>query len=258
MTICSGYFDASGKLSGFAAVTLGGFASPMKKWDAFDDAWQRALDTEGVKQFHATDFAASQGEFKAWKGDRQRRSRFVRSLLFAIKRNTNRMLSIGVEVPAWNEVNKKFCLEENFHSPYALSGYTALRLSSKWAHKKGHQWPIEVFFEDGDEDRGGLMALCWLHHRTEPVFLPKSKAQAFQAADMIAWKQRIAMTNAMRLEKQILADPDIETFRLIEKEVDSLLNYAPHSGDLLVYGKARLLQNCIENKIPKRSEIHLK
>jgi hypothetical protein len=60
------------------------------------------------------------------------------------------------------------------------------------------------------------------------------------------------MTNCLRLERRILAEPDIETFNLIKDEWHSLSRSAPNIGDFMVFGKERLIQNCRENGIPKR------
>jgi hypothetical protein len=138
MALCSAYLDASGKSRGYPAMTVAGYAAPVAKWSRFEKQWRAALDAEGIKIFHATDFAASKGEFKEWKGDRPRRSRFLSSLIGIIKKSTNKMISIGVEIDAWDNVNQKYQLEETFYSPYALAGYVAVITSSGWAYRKGH------------------------------------------------------------------------------------------------------------------------
>jgi hypothetical protein len=251
MAICSAYFDASGKVAAQPAVVVSGFAAPVSKWVRFETNWKGALDAEDIKVFHATDFAASEGEFKGWKGDKLKRRRFVRSLIEVIRKDTNKMLSVGVETGAWKRVDEEYELQEHFHSPYALAGYMVVRLSSKWAHGKGHKFPIETFFEDGDEGQGGLKVLCKLHHGLEPIFLPKEKLP-FQAADFLAWKQRIAMTNSMRLELRLQDDPDIETFGLMMNEWKSLSRSAPNTGDFMIFSENRLIENCVNNGVPKR------
>jgi hypothetical protein len=253
VTLCSAYLDASGKLQrGNAAMTVAGFAAPVKKWIRFEREWQAALDAEGVNIFHATDFASCQGEFNAWRGQTVRRGKFVSALINIIKKNTNKLLSIGVEIDAWNDVNQTYELEESFHSPYALAGYAAVLLASKWAHRKGYKYPVEAFFEDGDEDQRGLKALCKRHHGMEVIFQSKAKVIPFQAADMIAWKQMNAMRNLLRLESEMQANPDVQTFESMLREWDSMRKAAPNSGEFMVFGKARLVQNCVENGIPKR------
>jgi hypothetical protein len=72
--LSAAYFDASGKQKGYSFLTVAGAVSPIKKWIRFEKQWMQALNDEGVTQFHATDFAASQGEYEAWKGDKQRQN----------------------------------------------------------------------------------------------------------------------------------------------------------------------------------------
>jgi len=55
------YFDASGKKEGYTFLTVAGGASPISKWTRFEREWSQVLKDEGVPEFHATDFAASQG-----------------------------------------------------------------------------------------------------------------------------------------------------------------------------------------------------
>src|SRR5260370_1514179 len=115
-------FDASGKQEGYDFLTVAGAASPIKKWARFEKQWSQILKDEGVSEFHATDFAASEGEYKDWKGDAARRTAFLRCLMGIIKENVNKLFMVTVEMPAWNEVNKEYLLAEPLHSPYALPG----------------------------------------------------------------------------------------------------------------------------------------
>ncbi len=64
--LSAAYFDASGKQERHSFVTVAGATSPIKKWIRFEGQWRQVLKEEGVSEFHATDFAASEGEYKDW------------------------------------------------------------------------------------------------------------------------------------------------------------------------------------------------
>src|ERR1700752_3467846 len=167
--ISAAYFDASGKQEGYHFVTISGAASPIKKWIRFEKQWTQALKKEGVSEFHATDFAASQGEYKDWKGDRARRSEFVKCLMNIIKENANKLFMVTVEMSAWKEVNREFLLAETLYSPYALAGFTVTNQAMRWAMRKKADSRFKGFFEDGDEGWDGLKQLCQTYCNFEPI-----------------------------------------------------------------------------------------
>ncbi len=134
--LCAAYFDASGKQEGYPFLTVAGAAAPTKKWIRFENHWKQALKDEGVTEFHATDFACSEGDYKAWKNDKARRSAFLRCLTAIIKANVNRLFLVTVEMPAWRDVNKEYLLEETFHSAYALAGFSVATQARRWAMRK--------------------------------------------------------------------------------------------------------------------------
>jgi hypothetical protein len=113
------YFDASGKSKTHEFMTIGGAGSTAEKWGKFEKEWSQILKREGVSEFHATDFAASFGEYKDWKGDKGRRSHFIRNLIAGARKHTNKLFVGTVAMPDWRYVNTRYALEEHFFSPYA-------------------------------------------------------------------------------------------------------------------------------------------
>lgn len=203
------YFDVSGEPSGYAVLSVAGAAAPVKKWMRSEREWGEALAAEGVKQFHATDFAASRKEFTSWRGDKIRRGKFLCTLLEIIKRNTNKLVMASIEIEAWNVVNQEYFLQENYQSPYAMCSVTLIHELKNWAKQKRIKSSVEYIFEDGDDGWDGLKMLCAREFVT-PIRLPNEKAIPCQAADLLAWKNRIACTNAdVRLRKvQAASSPD--------------------------------------------------
>jgi hypothetical protein len=132
----SAYFDASGKQDVHPSITVAGAVAPLKKWESFCVAWSKILAEEGVTEFHATDFAASLDQYEGWKGDKPRRSAFLKRLGTVIKNHANKFFIVTVEIEAWKSVNEKYLLSEIFQSPFALGGYSVVRLVKKWAERK--------------------------------------------------------------------------------------------------------------------------
>lgn len=254
----SAYFDASGKQDAHSAITVAGAVAPVKKWIRFEHAWKKVLDDAHVGVFHATDFAASLGEYKGWKGDKERRSLFLRRLCKIIKDNTNKFFLVTVEIDAWNSVNREYLLSEVFQSPFALAGISVIGLARIWARNKKLQYPIKFIFEDGDEDKdwSGLKGLCgrW---KIVPVRLPKPDAIPCQVGDLLAWKARIAYQNSLRLNKRINPHRfDPELFDQVLEELRSMDTVIVRPANNKVYGRDALISTCRKSNVQKRSSIH--
>jgi hypothetical protein len=80
----------------------------------------------------------------------------------------------SVELEAWAEVNHEYCLEEFFHSPYALAGRAVVEGVMEWANRKYTRLP-QFIFEDGDKGWEGLVKLC-SRLNVVPTRLPKPLA----------------------------------------------------------------------------------
>lgn len=248
--LSAAYFDASGKQERHAFVTVAGAVAPIKKWMRFEKQWSQALKDEGVSEFHATDFAANEGEYKDWKGDTPRRSAFLRRLMRIIKENANKLFMVTIEMPAWKEVNRENLLEETLHSPYALAGFTVSAQARKWAMKKRlTPSSFKVFFEDGDEGWGGLKQLCETYCNFEPIRIPKSEGIPFQIGDFLAWKTRITATNAMKIMAGLKRGDNLDE---LSRELNSLNRIMVCPGDNGIYSPRALIKTCSNLKVPKR------
>ncbi len=248
------YFDASGKVAD-PVMTVAGSVASVRKWSRFESQWGHALANEGIKVFHATDFAACKREFKNWRGDKARRSSFMATLGKIIRNSTNRFFIASVELNAWQVVNEEYLLEEAFHHPYSLCGFSVVLQVEKWRKGKGIRSPIEYVFEPGDEGWDGLRRLCSTSG-IEPI---RKKAVPCQVADWIAWKNRIACTNSLAKLNAIapVSDVllDIENFLGIADEIKSLDKMLVRPGRSLVYSPDALRRTCIKSRVPKRQKI---
>jgi len=230
------YFDASGKREGYSVLRLAGALSTVKKWIRFEKQWNAIFHAEGVKVFHATDFAASQGEYLGWKGDRERHSRFPTQLIEVIRTNTNKLFSVSIELAAWNRIDSEYCFSERFYSPYALAGFSVIDQTLGWAKRKRVK-PPEFIFEDGDDGWEGLLKLCeW--DKITPIRLPREKVVPCQVGDMLAWKSRITATNSL---KKVRAMPqtgyDEEMARSMEADLASVNRLKVRPGMFNLYAQ---------------------
>jgi hypothetical protein len=247
------YFDLSGEHSGFPVISVAGAVAPVKKWIRFEHEWNAALNKEGIKEFHATDFAASRGEFKNWENDKPRRGRFLNVLGEIMRRNTNKFAMASMEMEEWDSVNKDYQLEEKYHSPYAMCGCRVVLEIKEWS-RKNKRPHVEYIFEDGDKGWGGLVSLCELEGGITPIRLPKKKAIPCQAADLLAWKTRISCANMKFHSEKVIAArfPDLVNFNALMAESASLDKILVRPGVPAVFSRAALLRNCKRWGIPKR------
>jgi hypothetical protein len=252
------YFDASGKEDCSPVLTIAGAVAPLKKWIRFERQWKDALADEGVAEYHANTFNPGEGEFKSWKQDKARRSKFLTRLNKIIKDNTNKVFSTTIEIEGWCRTDKEFFLTEAFHSPYALAGYTVVYETIKWAKRKGVAAQVEYIFEEGDEGWKGLTILC-ARHRIVPIRLPKSKAIPCQAGDLLAWKSRNVAVNALKdIAVMQNAKPTDALRSHFQRLVISLASHDdlfPRPAVKGIYSYENLVQTCLNFKVPRRSEV---
>lgn len=249
------YFDASGKENAVPFLTVGGAGSPIKKWIRFEKQWSGVLRREGVSEFHATDFASSGGEYRGWKGDKARRSKFISDLSKIIKENTNKLFLTTVEMEAWRDVNKEYLLTEIFGSAYSLAGLAVIERVIQWLQKKKRSVRFEIFFEDGDDGWERLRTLCIALKNYEPIRLPRRKAVPFQVGDFLAWKTRTAATNSIR-EINGPESPQ-ETLVAIERELSSLNRVLVRPVRNTMFAHENLIATCLKAGVPRRRDFLL-
>jgi hypothetical protein len=198
MAIFSAYFDASGNKRK-DAMAFAGFVSTVDKWDRFAKEWTAILSSYHVKSLHMTGFASSREGFESWKGKTKSRRKFISALVGCIKRNTHKGFSSGLYIEDYRQINGQFSLAESIGQPYPFCGFTCLGGLKRWALKKRINLDeMLVLVEDGDEDQERLLTIA----RTEGFHIErasKAAAVAFQAADLVGWKTRTALQDALRI-----------------------------------------------------------
>lgn len=241
----TGYFDASGHPDQHEVLTVAGFVSSVKKWTRFDIEWNAVLKSEGIKFFHTTDYASSNGEFSGWKGQTDRRRAFQGKLWNCIRRNTNKACRTTILIRDYQQVNAVFKLEERLGLPYAMCAASCLYSATQWAKKKKSEKTMLYYFEDGDKDKGDFLRISKDDGLPEPLFLPKSLAVAFQAADYAGWKFRSSLTGALK------PDHTIEKGRRLLESVKDLRRI-PWLGSAGVINLDTLVRYCQASNVPRR------
>jgi hypothetical protein len=198
------YFDASGSPDETLAVVCAGFVAPDEQWIEFNRNWGDCLRDYGVTSLHMRDFADSLREFATWKGNEDRRRRFLGRLISIIKTRVWHSFASGVVMEDYRRVDAKYRLRE-FSKPYTLVGGTCVAKVYRW--KKRWAKPddeVSFVFEDGDKDKGDLMRAI-SEYGIEPKFLRKEDAMAFQAADLLAYEHLLVNVKVIKAKPNIIS-----------------------------------------------------
>lgn len=84
------YFDAGGDQVDQRYLVVAGFVAPLTSWVDFEKRWRERLAADGLKYFHAVEFAHSRKEFDGWRDDEQRRRNLLSDLMEIIKTHVSR------------------------------------------------------------------------------------------------------------------------------------------------------------------------
>ncbi len=138
------------------------------------------------------EYAHSIGEFASWRGDQQKRARFLERLVNIIKTRTLHGFATAVMMDAYREVDKRYRLSE-VHPPFALAGIACIDKVRRWATEMGiPQQQIAYIFEDGDKNKDNLVDAVKQQFRFVPIFAAKDACCALQAADLLAYEHLLA------------------------------------------------------------------
>lgn len=188
MAVYTAYFDESGSPDEGKALVVAGYVASAEQWLRFDGEWQAALAREGIRLFHMRDFAHSLREFENWKGDEERRTAFMKSLVGIIRRNVRKSFSQAIILDGYNRVNEKYLLAEQMILPYSLCAWACARSVNTWAKDHGYVDPVLYVYEDGAKHKKQFKRLMEYQRYPEPIFRNKDDHVAFQAADFVAWE----------------------------------------------------------------------
>jgi hypothetical protein len=237
-------FDGSGSPSDTVALVVAGFVATTEQWLELEKNWKDCLEDFGVSALHMKDFAHHRGDFKGWKGEEQRRRRFLARLINIISTRVRQSFGSAVIMDDYRTVDAKYQLSEHSR-PYSIAGCSCLTGVRNWALK----WlksadQIFLVFEDGDLDKGDLIRTAKTYFGATPGFLSKSRSVAFQAADLLAYEQFLANVKIHKSRRIIF-----DELRYPLRELSKI----PGSDDWGVHDESDMTRGCIDDKIPLRT-----
>jgi hypothetical protein len=201
-------FDASGDEK-TPMLTVAGFASSEKDWQAFSELWTKRLADDGIDFFHAVDLACFRGPFKHWQDrpDREKLRRMLSAdLMDILKEHVYHRFGCTIINKDFQQMSEE--LREQFAlCAYSVAGRTCEKYARKWVAErwtwKGKQTSVEMVFEAGDKGKGKLQKQLADDNVLFPIFKPKKDTlledgtiQAgfvpLQAADWLAYELNLA------------------------------------------------------------------
>src|SRR5260370_3439454 len=142
------YFDESGSPDDTKAVVVAGFLASERQWIEFERNWTDALSHFGVSRVHMREFAHSLGEFKQWKGDENKRRKFLSRLISIIRTRASHSFADAVLMEDYRKVDQAYHLNEIF-KPYTIAARTCVTKACNCAKPEGvEESQIASIFEE--------------------------------------------------------------------------------------------------------------
>ena len=201
------------------------------------------------------EFAQSKGPFTEWKGNEEKRAKFLATLAEIIRAHVDGGLACIVEFSTFEKVNSRYVLDEYVGVPYSYAGRGCVAHAHKYLRGKhrGTLPEINYVFDDGDEGRGELIRVLVRDGYSAPIFKPSRDRTAedgtlvrgivqLQSADFAAYEIRKAFRD----------DPDevwpLEKYR---KSLRALGSIDSHWGR---FTERDMLSLCRKRQIPQRNK----
>jgi hypothetical protein len=215
MSVFQAFFDAGGDPNDarIRVLSMAGWVAPENRWRQLERAWIQVCKREGVNGLHMREFAHSTGEYAHWKGDEQRRARFLGDLAKVIHTYTNRDFSQTFFLDGYRAVDAQFEFHERVGHPYALCALRCISQVRDWMNKHPHD-DIMFVFEKGDAHQAELIDLLkrdevdlWI----DPLFMEKrwttaageiKTVPALECADFSAYEHHKTITD-LRLKGKL-------------------------------------------------------
>jgi Protein of unknown function (DUF3800) len=250
VALFSAHFDESGTPDKSNSVlTVAGCVSSVRKWARFEQEWKKILKDPGLPDgtiFHMNRFARNLRPYEDFADQPTRKAALVSALVLCTRRNVKKAFSCTVGLRDWERLNERYCVAEHPGYPYPLCGKQCVAQVMKWARKNNvAQVHIEFFFENGATHRGQLEKLLRANDGIGPLFKSKEEMVQFQAADLLAWKSRKALAQAVEYD----GPGDIDAYNSVQRSLVEIKSI-PHDYGAHVYES--LEQLILQAKIPLR------
>ena len=200
------YFDETGHGADANTKIIGmaGCLTAAELWRMIEKQWKAALQSENLPYFHMREYAHSQGIFKTWKGDENRRRKIYGDLWEIISNAGIMPFGCFVEL---EDFKRELQGEEHhiFKDPYFLCYMGCLRFTEQFT---GFHQVINtsVYFDDKKDARGeafNIFDVLKPRYKGKiplPEFRNMRDCPPLQIADIIAYESKKEFER--RLNKQ--------------------------------------------------------
>ncbi len=222
MTKYTVFFDESGDQH---IKVFAGFVAANDQWERFEKEWHDVLRRFEAPPLHMRTFAHSINEFATWKGDEQRRIRFLEALIGVIRIRTRTSFATAVLINGFEDVANQYPDIREHYTPFGIAANSSIVKVGRWADRS--QIPREdvaLMFEDGAADKKAFVREAKEHlgAKITSAFAKKAEYAAFQAADLLAFEYLLS-------NRRIAAAGPV-FFEELRKPLQALLNREPESA----------------------------
>jgi hypothetical protein len=180
--------------------TIAGYISDVHRWENFEREWAKVLKREGIEFFHMKDFAQKKGIYETW--DDKKRIKFLRTLQYIIKSNTEKDFAVSVVVADYDTlIPPNTNLRTGFGEPHVFAVIGCMKDIHVWQARQGINKPIHYVFEKGSRHDSMVKRVFEALDSEHIEFYRAAGGVSFwgkdmsplQAADMLAYENRLEM-----------------------------------------------------------------
>lgn len=213
MHIYDAYFDESGTDDNSLFTCVGGFLFKKSELLAFNKGWKRNVKPflpalpDGSKIFHATDCFQGQGAFRDMRVED--RMGIFKKMGHLINKTARYGVVIGIEKKDYKAAVKSDPkLRKIIGSDYALCACRCVEYVGYWLTRNRLKGNVLYIYEESDKSNEAVQMVEMMRnnpyqkercHICLAKDLPKNRAIALQAADLLVWEWR-------RIHHYVLSD----------------------------------------------------
>ena len=123
MTKYTVFFDESGDQH---IKVFAGFVAANDQWERFEKEWHDVLRRSEAPSLHMRTFAHSINEFATWKGDEQRRIRFLEALMGVIRIRTRTSFATAVLINGFEDVANQYPDIREHYTPFGIAANSSI------------------------------------------------------------------------------------------------------------------------------------
>lgn len=233
---------------------MAGFVAPAEAWFQFNEAWDTALqnpDPAAVEYLSTREAMRLAGQFNGWEADD--RDRRTDGLADCAAKHADFRIRVAIPQKHYKAVFAGK-LHRELDTPYLMAFFRIMSEMARYQREHGLSEPVNFIFDqrksatEARRVRRGWegykkFAPDFVRHLigTEPVFEDDKKVLPLQAADLLAWHERMAL-RSVRLHARahvhstwdiLKAVPAIEwewTKTKMQEFLDRVISYGRETG----------------------------